>query len=187
MAAALVLGLLVPVQEKTGSITGRVSPEAAVRIVAKLAGTDASIPANVKAEVLLEKGGEFRLEGLPPGTYELLFRLQGEAAKRYFASLWGEIAVEAGKSTDGICYRLTPSDAPHEVDALIVSFKASTPDADCVKAIESLGCRVKRRTPKQPRYVVDLPDDKSVEELIPAFKALTGVEFAEPSRIGRIK
>jgi hypothetical protein len=187
MAAVLVLALLVPVQEKTGTIAGRVSPEASVRVVAKLAGTDASKPENVKAEAKLEKGGEFLLKDLPPGKYELLFQLQGDDARKYVVSLWGEIVVEAGKGVEGIGCRLTPADAPHEVDALMVSFRAGTADADCVRAIESLGCRVKRRTPKQPRYLVDLPDEKSVEELIPAFQALAGVELAEPNFIRRIK
>jgi hypothetical protein len=187
MNPILFLALLVPGQEKTGTITGRVTPEAPVRVVAKLAGTDASVKENVKAEVLLEKGGEFRLPGLAAGKYELLFQLQGEAAKKYVASLLGEIQVEAGKSTDGIFYRLTPAGAPHEVDAVMVSFHASMSDADCAKTIASLGGRVKRRTPKSLRYLVDLPDDKSVEEMIAAFKAVKGVELAEPNGLRRVK
>src|SRR5687767_11861292 len=86
---------------KPGRITGRISPEAHITILAKIEGTDASRPENVKARVTLEKGGAFSLEGLLPGTYDLLFDLHGESEKNYVALRWSEIAVKEGETTSG--------------------------------------------------------------------------------------
>ena len=183
----LVLALAALLQDGKGSIQGRVSPEAAVRIVAKFAQTDASKPENVKGEVTLAKGGAFEIKGLPPGKYDLLFQLQGDDKKKFIASTWSEIEVEAGKAVDGIHYRLTPAGAAHLVDELIVSFKADAAPAARAKAIADLGCRVKSKTVGDRFVVVDLPDDRSVAEMAEAFRKLPVVASAEPNGISRIK
>jgi hypothetical protein len=183
----IVLAALALLQDGKGSIKGRVSPEAAVRIVAKLAQTDASKPENVKGEVTLAKGGEFEIKGLPPGKYDLLFELQGEDKKKWIATRWSEIEVEAGKAIEGIGCRLTPVGAPHAVDELILSFKPDAAPAERAKAIADLGCRVKSRGARDRFVVVDLPDDKSVAEMAEAFRKLPVVATADPNGISRIK
>lgn len=181
------LALLFSAQEGTGSIRGRVSPEATVRIVAKLAQTDASKPENVKGEAKLEKGGEFEIKGLPPGKYDLLFELQGEDAKRFIAGRWGEIVVEAGKAVEGIGCRLTPAGSDHMIDEVMVSFEDGLPAAAREKAVAGLGCRVKHRAPRDRFVVVDLPDEKSVAEMLEAFRKVPGVTSATRNGISRIK
>lgn len=58
----------------TGAISGSISPEdAAVRIIAKIAGTNYEEEGSIKGEVTLTKGGDFIIEGLPAGTYDLFF------------------------------------------------------------------------------------------------------------------
>jgi hypothetical protein len=186
MTLALLLALLAA-QDGKGSVKGRISPEASVRIVAKLAQTDASKPENVKGEVKLPKGGEFEIAGLPPGTYDLLFELQGDDAKRFKAGRWSEVGVVAGKATEGISYRLTPADSDHMIDEVMLSFEDGVPAAAREKTVADLGCRVKHRGFKDAFVVVDIPDDKSVTEMIDAFRKVKGVKHAERNGISRIK
>ncbi len=182
----LVSGCL-SVRQETGWIRGRISPPAALRIVAKLAQTDASKPENVKGEARLEKGGAFEIKGLPPGKYDLLFELQGEDAKRFFARRWSEIVVEAGKAVEGINYRLTPADASQVEDEVVLTFDPAAPAEAREKAIAGLGCRVKQRGARDQYVVVDLPDDKSVAEMVQAFRKLDLVATADPNGISRTR
>lgn len=181
----VLLAFLLLAQDGKGSVKGRVSPEARVRVVAKLAQADASKPENVKGEAKLEKGGEFEIQGLAPGKYDLLFELQGEDAKKFVSKYWGEIVVEAGKAVEGVHYRLTPSDADHMIDEVMLTFDGSLPEAQREKAIAGLGCRLKHRSPRF--VVVDIPDDKSVAEMLEAFRKVPGVKSAERNGIARIK
>ena len=188
-AAGTALMLAACLQDpQMGSIRGRVTPEAPVRVVAKPAGKDPSVKENVKGEVLLAKGGEFHLEKLPPGKYDLVFQVQGDDAKKFITHVWSEIFVEAGKTVEGIYYRMTPADAAQDVDAILVQFSASVSDGEALKLIEAQGCKVKGKSPRPPvRYVVHISEDKEVPEMLKVFKAIKGVEVAEPNSIRRIR
>src|SRR5260221_13131218 len=108
LALIAALAGLTPAQDPkaTGRISGRISPAGvSVKIVAKLKGTDASQKANVKGEVELPKAGEFAIDKVSPGNYDLLFTLQGEEGKKFIATRWSEVEVEAGRTTAGCNYR----------------------------------------------------------------------------------
>jgi hypothetical protein len=183
----LLPALLLLLQAEPGSIRGRVSPEARVRVVAKLAQTDASKPGGVKGEATLEKGGDFEIAGLAPGNYDLLFELQGDDAKRWIANRWSEIVVRAGAATEGISYRLTPAGSDHLIDEVMLEFEETLPPREQVRAVAGLGCRVKRASPGGRRVVVDIPDDRSVAEMVEAFRKLPGVKLAERNGLARIR
>lgn len=171
---------------KPGRITGRISPEANVTIVAKLEGTDSSQPENVKGQVLLERGGPFAIENLPPGTYDLLFTLHGESEKKFIACRWSEVEVREGETTAGINYRLSPAGSEAEVDTVIVGFDPRIGDQAALAMVKALGCTLKDSVllfdlDDAAYFTLDIPDDKSVEEMIAAFRKLKGVKSADPN------
>ncbi len=172
--------------EETGAISGRISPrDASVQIIAKTAGTEHRVKGNIKGEVTLTQGGNFTIKGLASGKYDLLFFLQGKSQEKYFTTRWSEIIVQAAKITSGINYRLTPRSSEHLIDEVLVAFK-NTKAEDARKTISSTGCVIKD-TPlqlgKTTIYTVDIPDDKSVDDMIQVFKKKRGVEYAEPNGI----
>lgn len=173
----------------TGAISGRIFPkDASVRIIAKTAGTEYKIKGNIKGEVTLTKGGDFAIKKLPPGKYDLLFFLQGTSKKKYFATRWSEVVVQRDKTTSGINYRLTPRGSPHLIDEVLVAFKEKTKAEEARKVIREAGCVIKD-TPLDLGtiiYTVDIPDDKSVAEMIKVFKKYKSVAYAEPNGISTI-
>lgn len=176
--------------ENTGTISGRISPRnASVRIIAKVAGTSHEIRENVKGQVLLQKGGEFAIKELPPGTYDLLFFLEGASRENYMATRWSEVAVKAGETTSGIDYRLTPRGSPHLIDEVLVGF-AGMSDADARKTIGEAGCIVKDEPlvmDDKTAYVVDIPDDQSVADMIELFGQKPGVEYVVPNAVAGVE
>ena len=165
-----------------GRISGRIRPAVGVRILAKLKGTDGSKPENVKGEINLPIGGDFTIDRLPAGTYDLLFSVYGDAFGKFTASRWSEIDVEAGKTTSGINYRLTPADQNFMIDEVIVEFTATNEEARA--SIAALGCRIKDQPAafKERTFcLVDIPDDKTVDQMVKAFKARPGVVAADPN------
>lgn len=176
--------------QKTGTIEGRVSPEVPVKLVLKKEQMDAAKPENVKAELLLPKGGDFKLENIPPGRYDLMFLVQGDDSKKWIARYWGDLNVEAGKTIEGIHYRLTPGDARFMIDEVLVSLKPGSTEAELRKAVKDLRCRIKQRPPfpeKGGVFSVDIPDEKSVEEMLPLFQALPCVQLASKNGISRVQ
>ena len=173
--------------QDTGRISGSISPAVGIRILAKLTGTDASKRDNVKGEVLLQHGGAFTIDNLPPGNYDLLFSIWSDAAGNspaFTTSNWFGIDVEAGKTTSGINYRLTPAGMSFLIDEVVVSFTTGSDDARA--SIAALGCRIKSPPSTLPGatfYLVDIPDDKSVGEMVEAFKAIPAVASASPNYI----
>lgn len=170
-----------------GAISGRVLPEdAMVRVIAKLSGTNHQQPGNLKAEVILAKGGSFRFDGLQPGNYDLLFLLQGESKARYTAFRWSEVIVEAGKTTEGINYRLTPTESNFLIDEILVTF-VDTTDSDARKAIRKKGFIVKDKPftvwDNELYYTIDIPDDMTVDEAIQIFRRVEGVSSATPNHL----
>ena len=174
--------------KKKGSISGHISPkDASVRIIAKTSGTEYKVKGNIKGEVTLAQGGGFTLR-LPPGKYDLLFFLQGESKKKYFVTRWSEVVVHAGKTTSGINYRLTPIGSKHLIDEILVAFKEETKPEEALKVIRAAGCVIKD-TPLDLGtiiYTADIPDDKSVEQMIKVFKNDKHVAYAEPNGIDTI-
>jgi hypothetical protein len=172
--------------KRSGAISGRIEPkDASVRIIAKVSGSEYKVKGNIKGEVSLTKGGDFTIKGVPPGKYDLLFFLQGESKKKYFATRWSEVVVQAGKTTSGINYRLTPLGSKHLLDEILVAFNEGTKQEEARKAILAAGCIVKD-TPIDLGtivYTVDIPDDKSVEEMIKIFKKDKRTAYAEPNGI----
>jgi hypothetical protein len=173
----------------TGAISGRISPkDASVRIIAKTTGTEYKIKGNIKGEVTLTKGGDFTIKGLLPDKYDLLFFPQGKSKKIYFATRWSEVIVQSGNTTSGINYRLTPLGSKHLIDEVLVAFKEGTKPEEARKAIRAAGCIVKD-TPLDLGtiiYTIDIPDDKSIDEMIKVFKKDKRVAYAEPNGISRI-
>lgn len=172
--------------DKTGAIRGRISPKGvSVRIIAKFSGTEYRKKENIKGEVVLKKSGPFIIKNLPPGKYDLLFFLQGESKKKYMATRWSEIHVQAGKTTTGINYRLTPAGSPHLVDEVLVGF-AGVAEEKARKILEKTGCTIKNRPLKLGKttvYTVDIPDEKSVKQMIARLTKIKGVKYAEPNGI----
>lgn len=170
----------------TGAISGRISPpDASLRIIAKLAGTAAEVAGNVKGTATIAEDGAFTITGLPPGAHDLLFQLQGAAQKSYIATRWSEVVVQAGETTSGISYRLTPRGSPHLIDEVLVGF-AQVSDAEARQAIHAAGCTVKDaplELDSVTTYVVDIPDERSVAEMIEVFQQDTRVSYAEPNGI----
>ena len=177
------------IQAKPGKISGRISPhDVSITIVAKIAGTSPEGD-NVKGVIQLPYGGNFTFDNIPPGKYDLLFYLSGESRYTYFAHRWSEIVVEAGKTTSGINYRLTPQHVDHLIDEVSVEFGKDFPHTEALKIIESLNCKVKDEplVLDTVYYLVDIPDDRTVDEMIKAFKGKKGVidasyEEITPSR-----
>ncbi|MBW2201495.1 MAG: hypothetical protein JRF71_11805 [Deltaproteobacteria bacterium] len=173
----------------TGAISGRIFPkDASVRIIAKTAGTEYKIKGNIKGEVTLTQGGDFTIKGLLPGKYDLLFFLQGKSKKKYFATRWSEVVVQSGKTTSGINYRLTPLSSKYLIDEILVAFKEETKAEEARKVIRAAGCVIKD-TPLHlgtTIYTLDIPDDKSIDEMIKVFKKDKCVAYAEPNGISRI-
>jgi len=172
-----------------GAISGRILPkDVSVRIIAKTAGTEYRIKGNIKGEVTLAKGGNFVIKGLPAGKYDLLFFLQGRSKQKYFATRWSEVVVQPGETTSRIDYRLTPIGSEHLIDEVLVAFKEKTQAEEARKVIRAAGCVVKD-TPFDLGtmiYTVDIPDDKSVAEMIKIFKKDKSVAYAEPNGISTI-
>ena len=175
----------------TGAISGRILPkDAAVRIIAKTAGTEYKIKRNIKDEITLTKGGDFTLKGLPPGKYDILFFLQGKSKKKYLATRWSEVVVQPGKTTSGINYRLTPLESKYLIDEVLVAFKEETKTGEAQKVIRAAGCVIKD-TPLELGvgkiiYTLDIPDDTSVEEMIKLLKKNKSVAYAEANGIHTI-
>ncbi len=170
----------------SGSVSGKISPEdASVRIIAKLAGTEHRVKKNIKGEVTLTKGGAFTIRDLPAGKYDLLFFLQGKSKKKYMATRWSEVVVAEGETTSGINYRLTPVGSAHLIDEVLVAFEGGK-DKDAQETIQTAGCTVKDRPMKLGKttvYTVDIPDDKSVQDMVEVFQKTKGVKYAEPNGI----
>lgn len=170
----------------TGAISGRISPpDATLAIIAKWAGTAAEIAGNVKGTATIEEDGTFTITGLPPGEYDLLFNLQGKAQEAYVATRWSGVVVRAGETTAGITYRLTPQGSPHLIDEVLVGF-AQVSDAEARQAIHAAGGTVKDaplELDTVTTYVVDIPDDRSVADMIAVFQQDTRVNYAEPNGI----
>jgi hypothetical protein len=198
LLAASLLGLFLAssaafaedVAKDTGTISGRISPgDVAVRIIAKLAGTEYTAKGNIKGEVTVTQGGEFAIKDLPAGTYDLLFFPQGKSQGKYIATRWSDIAVQAGKTVAGINYRLTPAESGYLIDEILVVFGKDTTAEDARRTIISAGCLVKD-TPVElggtTIYTVDIPDDRTVDEMIRVFEKSKGVVHAEPNRISRV-
>ena len=177
------------IANNTGTISGRISPkDASAQIIAKTAGTEYKIKGNIKGEVTLTQGGDFTIKGLPPGKYDLLFFLQGKSKKKYFTTRWSEIVVQSGKITSGINYRLTPLSSKYLIDEILVAFKEATKAEEARKVIRAAGCIIKD-TPLHlgtTIYTLDIPDDKSIDEMIKVFKKDKRVAYAEPNGISRI-
>jgi len=173
--------------DQTGAINGRISPkDASIRIIAKTAGTEHRIKRNIKGEVTLAKGGDFTIKGLPPGKYDLLFFLQGKSKKRYTATRWSEVVVQAGQTTSGINYRLTPRGSERLIDEVLVAFNKDISAADALKTICLSGCSIKDKPLKLDGttiYTIDIPDNKSVAEMVKMFKQKRGIAYAEPNGI----
>lgn len=154
-----------------------------------MAGTAYEIRENVKGEVLLEKGGEFTIEGLPPGQYDLLFFLKGESQKRYIATRWSGVSVNAVKTTSGINYRLTPRGSPHLIDEVLVGF-AGVSAAAARKTIGAVSCIVNDEPlvmGDKTTYTVDIPDDKGVADMLELFGKKTGVEYVVPNAMAGVE
>jgi len=167
-----------------GRISGSISPAVGVRVLAKLKGTDASKAENVKGEIELPHGGEFTIDKLPAGNYDLLFDLIGNA--QFVATRWSEIDVEAGTTTSGIDYRLTPEGNAFLIDEVLVGF--STTDEEARATIAALGCRIKDQPvalDEKTYYLVDIPDDKTVDQMVEVFAARAGVTSADPNYLSR--
>jgi hypothetical protein len=169
-----------------GAISGRISPEdVSVRIIAKKAGTEYSIKENISGEVTLRQGGSFTIWNLPPGKYDLLFLVQGQSRDMYMGGRWSEIVIEPGKTVSGINYRLTPVRSEYAIDEVCVTFNKGTKEEEARKVIQSLNCIIKEKHISRGLYIVDIPDDKSVNEMIKAFKKNKEVLYAEPNWILR--
>ena len=189
-AALLILLLCTAQDKKTGTIQGRISPEVPVKLILKKEQSDHKFPANVKGEVLLPKGGEFKLENIPPGRYDLIFEVQGEERKKWHVNLWSDLSVEAGKTIEGINYRLTPAGSRFMIDEVIVSYKEGSSEAELRKAVAAAGCRIKHRPPKGESgypFSVDIPDDATADQIVEVFKAIPCVKVVSKNGIGRIE
>jgi hypothetical protein len=168
-----------------GAISGRIVPTgASIKIIAKTAGTE-----DVKGEVLLPRGGDFIIEKLPAGKYDLLFFLLGDSASKYIATRWSEIIVQPGKIVTGINYRLTPIESDYLLDEIIVAFNKNLNTEEITKLISSERCIVKD-TPdnmgEYTSYLIHIPNDKNVIDMIRLFKDKKGIRFAEHNWIIRM-
>jgi hypothetical protein len=171
---------------QVGGISGRISPKGvSVRIIAKKAGTEYGIKENIKGEVTLTQGGSFTIWNVPPGKYDLLFFVQGHARDMYMGGRWSEIVIEPGKTVSGINYRLTPEGSEYAIDEVCVQFHKDTKEEDAPKVIQSLNCIIKDKHYRPGFYTVDIPDDKSVNEMIKAFNKKKEVLYAGPNSILR--
>ena len=174
----------------SGSISGRISPkDVSVKIIAKIAGTEYMVKGNVKGEVNLNQGGKFIIKDLPAGRYDLLFFLQNSSQEKYVATRWSEIIVQRGQNVEGINYRLTPVESEYLIDEVLVGFGKDIEAKDARETINSLGCMIKDESLELGEttfYTVDIPDDKTVDEIIQEFKKKKGVVSAEPNGITHV-
>jgi hypothetical protein len=178
-------------KKNVGAIQGRILPEGvSIRIVAKIAGTDHEVEGNLKGEAILHHGGDFIIDNLPPGKYDLLFFLQGESAKKYMATRWSEIQVQPGKIVTGINYKLTPLGASYLIDEISVGFNKNITTEESIKIINSEGCILKDSPLDLGHiiyYLIHIPNDKSVEDMIKLFKNIEGVVHAEPNGLLKLQ
>jgi hypothetical protein len=97
------------IHNQPGAISGSISPDDVhVTILVKRAGTSYEKGDNLKGILTLPHGGAFTFSEIPPGEYDMLFRLQGESRYKYVVNNWTRIIVQSGETTSGIDYRLTP-------------------------------------------------------------------------------
>lgn len=159
-------------------VAGTISPETPVRLILKKFQTDAAMKENVVGDVLLKEGGAFAFNRVPPGKYDLLIRPE----KEFMGSRW-EILVEKSKPVSGISYRLTPNGSRAMIDEVIV---ALNPGTDVAKLVEPLGCKPQTFLFKD-RVLLNIPDDKTVEEMIATLTGKPGVVVASQNGISSIR
>lgn len=174
-----------------GSISGRVSTKAHVIVYAVLAGQQLD-PADRTHATELPQGGPFRIANLPAASYHLHIIAQGDDAARFsdLTLAWSDIAVRAGADSGSHSIRLTPADAEAFVDEVLVTFKPDVPVQRAEAVIRSLGCQIKGgyptpamaapgERPYSAFYLLDIPDSKTVQQMVAAFTAIDDVQSVQ--------
>lgn len=98
--------------------------------------------------------------------------------------------MNPGESTSGINYRLTPQGSEYMIDEVLVAFSKSMSFENAREVIRSLDCIIKRSPidlDQATLYLVDIPNDKSVEDLITLFTIKSSVLYAEPNGIATVQ
>lgn len=168
-----------------GSIKGYISPiDVKVKIIAKIAGSVYDSEAKPVNEAII-KDGVFTILSLFPGEYDILFFPQGDTQIKYLANRWSKVVVNANEVTSGINYRLTPIGLSHFIDEVIVDFGGAN-KSDAQVIIQKEGCAIKDdpiNLENSTTYVVDIPDNKSVKEMIMIFEKYYSVKSCQPNYI----
>ena len=157
-----------------GGVNGSITPnDVQITVTLKTAGKEL-IGENIKGSVTLTNGGSFDFSDVPPGKYDLMFTLHEDSRYKYFVDNWSNIVVKPGQITSGVDYRLTSQDTNYLIDEIVVEFPNDIPKDKVISYIEQLNCHLTREPLDllTTFYFLNIPDDKTVDELIEEFKKL---------------
>lgn len=170
-----------------GSISGKVIPANSgikVRAIQNLA---------VIGETTVDPSdGSYVITNLPEGKYALLIIDWGDRGYVYNDEInyhWHSginetITVIAGKDSPNHDYYLGTEPADYIADEIILIFNYSIPVEKRIEIISSNNCSIKERTEwDDPEvtdtYLIDIPDDKTVFEMLGIFRSNPDVNDAQ--------
>lgn len=130
----------------------------------------------------------FKIVELPLGSVDLFLERAG-----FFTIKKTEINLSTGETVLNEPLVLTRAVADSDLiipDEVIVEFKPGVSREQMLQTIAGANCIIKRAdtpvTGSGRNFLLDIPDDKTVWEIVAFFNALPIIEYAVPSRVVRV-
>lgn len=159
---------------KTGSISGYINPVidgTAVQI--KKFGETTPVSYDI-----VEEDGLYEISGLEPGTYSLFVGF--DKSQNFYDYQWGMIEIITNVSLSGVNLTFTPRDSKYLIDRIMITFVDGVSDEEKTDIIKSYGCSLMSHYSYSTLYVINIPQDKTVDEEVSIFRSGTRILSAYP-------
>lgn len=165
---------------ETGSVSGSINPiiENTVVKIKKFGESE------IDAYDVVEEDGSYKFTGLSPDIYSIFVDFDESSEFRNYK--WGMIEIQANKSIENINLVFTPKTSWEYVDRILIKFDESTSEEEKSDIIKSNNCLLMSHRSFSTLYVISIPQNKTVEEMIGIFKNEPKVTYANPNGISVI-
>jgi len=154
-----------------GSISGFINPiVGGTAVVIKKHGANKFDSFDIVA-----KDGSYEFTDLEPNTYGLFV-----SAPNFYDYKWGMIDIIANTSLSGFILTLTPINSSYLLDRIMIKFQPGVTEEEKENIIESYNCTLMEHYEYSQTYTVNIPRDKTVEEMVELFKTNSKVKSAYP-------
>ena len=157
-----------------GSISGFVNPivDGAIVVIKKHGANE------FDSFDIVVKDGSYEITDLEPSTYGLFVRFN--TTQNFYGYKWAMIDIVANTSLSGINLTFTPRDSSYLFDRIMLRFHVEVSEEEKRNTIESYNSTLMSHYSYSSSYTVNIPSDKTVEEMVDLFKTNPNVKSAYP-------